>query len=318
MTTVEDAIRDFMLANHADGMKPATIAWYRSRLKGVARHFQGADVAGVSVNAMRQYVVGLRSRTSRYDGAAQRPRLDGGLSKDTIHGHLRALRRFWRWAVLEYGLDAACNPMLRIRLPSISLHAPKAASLEDLQKLLHQCDDSPCGRRDRAMLLFLADTGCRAGGLLSLLRNQLSIRDGQAVVNEKGDRTRIVFFGPDTALALQRWIECRPARGATVFCSLRPGHIGKPLALSGLHRVIRRLKKQAGVTGRVNPHAFRHMFGKLYTDRGGDPASLRRLMGHADMKTTLTYYVFHSDQELAVKHGQFSPLRSLHETDAAR
>lgn len=309
---LSSAVQQFLVAAGADGLKPSTVRWYESRLRPVAAHFGLDDLADLGAPDLRTYIVALRARDQRYL-VGQRPVMTGGLSPDTIHGHLRALRRFFRWAVEEYGLPT--NPMLRIRLPRVAHDTPKAASLDDLAKLLAAIDDSPTGWRNRAMLMFLADTGCRAAGMLTLHRENLDLSAGRALVVEKGDKARRVYFGENTAYAVARWLDVRPGGGWAVFCSLHGPRRGLPLTLGGLHDVIRRLKMQAGVSGRVNPHSLRHMFAREYLTNGGDLSSLARIMGHSDAAVTANYYAVFDDAELKEKHGLYSPARRLSNAD---
>lgn len=313
MITLDQAFMDFLRARRADGLRASTVNWYRSRVGALVAHFGPVRLQSVTVNQVRSYVISLRGRRARYVGASQRREVSGGLSLDTVQGHMRALRAFFKWCAGEYALDGWSNPMLRIKMPKLSRDVPKAASLADLPKLLDACGGGMAGFRDRAMLLFLADTGCRAGGLLSLRLSDLDLAACSALVVEKFGKVRTLYFSQVTAGAIAFWLGVRPGgRSDFVFCSLSNGiRLGAALSLGGLHRALRRLKKRARVSGRVNPHAWRHAFGLGYLDRGGDPASLRRLMGHSDMSTTLTYYAVHSERELAEKHHQYSPVGGL-------
>jgi site-specific recombinase XerD len=53
------------------------------------------------------------------------------------------------------------------------------------------------------------------------------------------------------------------------------------------------------------------MFAREYLTAGGDLASLARLMGHSDPQVTATFYAVYAPDELAEKHDQFSPVRTL-------
>jgi site-specific recombinase XerD len=65
---------------------------------------------------------------------------------------------------MEEGLIAE-NPAARLKQPRLKRGEPKAASMEDLLKLLDATKgESPLALRNRAMLLVLADTACRVGG----------------------------------------------------------------------------------------------------------------------------------------------------------
>lgn len=308
MIAFSGAVQEFLESRSADGLKPATLCWYESRLAGAVDHFQGQALDRIGVAGLRRYVNGLYARTVRYQDAPQRKAIPGGLSLHTIHGHLRALRTFFKWCADEYHLPA--DPMKRIQLPRLANDQPKAATLDDLERLLGAATGTTA-TRDRAILLFLADTGCRAGGLLSLTLGNLDLRKRRALLHEKGEKYRTVCFTDTTATAISLWLASRPTSAEDyLFCVLTPGRRGSPLTLGGLHSMIHRLAKRAGVTGRVNPHAFRHMFGCLWQ---GDAKTLSILMGHSDVATTLRYYVRPDMDEISAKHGQFSPVRSLHE-----
>lgn len=307
MITVFDAVKEFNTARHADGLKPATLRWYRHRLGSLAKSFGERDLCSLSGHDLRSYVVSLRTRHSRYADATQRPEKPGGLTEDTLNGHLRALRTFFRWCIREYELPTDWYPLARIRISRVIQTVPKAVDLHDFEVLLDQCDDSFMGKRNRAILLFMADSGCRAGGLIGLRLTDLDLNGGRALVTEKFNKSRVVCFTMYTARALTAWLEVRPERGDYLFCD----RFGQPLKHSGLYQVLARLKKRAGLSGRVNPHAFRHMFAREYLNNGGDLASLSRLMGHTDTATTANYYAVFTERELQEKHHRFSPIQNF-------
>jgi integrase/recombinase XerD len=266
----------------------------------------------VTIAELRLCIIDLRAQEARYTNAPQRPQIAGGLSVDTLRSHIRALRRFFRWCVLEYGLDPASNPMPRIRMPACPQAPPKGITLQDLKALFQACDNSPMGIRNRAMIAFMADTGCRAAGMLTLRLDDLDLYLCRAQVTEKFDKTRIVLFTPLTAYLLRLWMDIHPPNVPTVFCSLGPTTYAQPLSLTGLHGVLKRLKQRAHIQGRVNPHAFRYGFAREYLKNGGDLASLARLMGHSDVSVTANYYAIFTQDELQVKHNQFSPMRNFY------
>jgi site-specific recombinase XerD len=312
MPTTEIAVKEFLLACRADGLKPASLRWYRTMLKDFTTQHYGKQLEAITASDMRHYIASLRDRSQRYVRASQRPTIAGGLSHESLRAHLRGLRRFFLWAWTEYQLPPLENPMLKIRMPGRERHEPKAITVADLDRLLNACDETTLiGLRNKAMLTFLADTGCRAGGLLSLRRANLHLYEGYAIVNEKGSRDRAVPFLISTANLIQKWLDVRPldAHPEFVFCSLATNTFGEPLTLSGLHGMLKRLKKEAGVSGRVNPHSFRHGFAREYLRNGGDLGTLSQIMGHSDVSVTVGSYAIFKDQELAQVHSKFSPMR---------
>lgn len=311
MVTVSTALADFLLACRADGLRPGTVRWYKSLLSVFAGKFGDRQLAAITVRDMRNYLADLQARPDRYLDARYHPPQLGALSVETVRGHVRALRRLWAWAIVEYEFDPTCNPMKAIRTPRKQQAIPKAIALDDLRALLLAAPDTIAGRRDKAMVAFLADTGCRAAGMLSLRLPDLDTDAGRATIREKGERSRIVAFTPYTASVIEAWLRVRPQAALTVFCGLSSAAHGRELSLSGLHLIIKRLKKLAGVTGRANPHSFRHGFARQWLRNKGDMGTLARIMGHADPATTLRSYAVFSDEEALQVHGQFSPMKDF-------
>jgi integrase/recombinase XerD len=308
MVAVKEAVQLF-LEDCAMRNRPRTAQTYAYVLRPLVASLGDRAVDSLTPDELCQYVAAMRQQTSRYQGAHQRPEQQGGLSDETVRSRVRQLRAFFAWCVQEYKLPD--NPMRLVKMPRPTRPVPKANDLNDLRRLLLACDDSPFGRRDRAVLAFLADTGARAGGLLSLTMENLKLEEGRAIVLEKGGRSRIVPFGPFTAQVLREWLEVRPREAKTVFCALHPKWYGVPLTLSGLHRILRHLKRVAKVTGRVNPHAYRHGFAREWLRNRGDLGTLSRILGHSSPTVTLMFYAVFEDEEALEAHEQFSPLHGF-------
>lgn len=293
------------MACRADGLTPITLRWYRAMLTPVAAALAGLGIDTVTTNHLRAYVIRLRERHA-YQDAPQRAETNAGLSPASLQSHHRALSRFFAWCKDEYAL--AASPMDRIRMPKAQRKQPKAVDLADLKRLVDATGGDARGARDRAILIFLADTGCRVGGLLGLRPADLDLDRGRAVVCEKGDKTRVVPFTRFTAHMIRLWLATRPVQASTLFCGLSEPHYATPLTYAGVYQILLRLKRKAGVTGRVNPHSFRHGFAREYLINGGDLATLAQLMGHTSVTVTASYYAIFTMRELQARHEQFSPI----------
>lgn len=280
---LSESIEEFLLARRADGLAASTLSWYASMLNTFLEYLGDQPVAQVSTSQLRRYIVALR---------------ESDYAPDSIYAYIKALHALFRWAADEY---SAPNPMRYIAYPK-QPHAkmPRRAQDADIIKMLGVCGDDPQGRRDRAIIGFLTDTGCRAGGLVGLTLDRLELEQRRAFVMEKGERTRPVFFSAETADFLQEWLVVRH-EGApdAVFYNLRQR---KPLTPNGLLEILRRLGRTAGVTGPVNPHSFRHRFGVNFMLAGGDSGVLQQMLGHSDVETTIGRYGKFGNQELAAAH----------------
>jgi len=286
--SLSEAIEDFLLARRADGLAESTINWYASLLSTLARHVTDQPVASVSNSALRRYIVALR---------------ESDYAPDSIYAHIKALHAFFKWSAEEYSIP---NPARHIAYPKQpAAKMPRRAQDSDIIKMLAVCGDDAQGVRDRAIIGFLTDTGCRAGGLVTLTMGNLDLDQRRAYVIEKGAKQRAVFFSEETAEFLAAWLQRRNPANETVFYNIRRN---QPLSSNGLLEILRRLGKEAGVSGPVNPHSFRHRFGVNFMLAGGDSGVLQQIMGHSDVETTISRYGQFDDRQLAAAHRQVKSL----------
>lgn len=305
------AIEQLCEATMAEGRSGRTVEGYRRNLGYVLLFLGDVDIEGITIADLRRYASMLRSRTTRYGDNEYAPTQQGGLSAFTIASYLRVVKRLFSWLTEEGALQV--NPALRLRLQTPQRREPKAIDFDDFRRLLlatasNRLDDV----RDRALLLFLADTGARAGGICHLRIEDVDQVRMTVRLTEKGEKTRVVPLSDATVAAVAAWLAVRPAADADwVFVTLGPRSHGDRLTEEGLKEVLRRLKRQSGVTGRVNPHSFRHGFAREWIRNGGDIATLARILGHSDPAVTARFYSVFSDQELTDFHRRFSPVARM-------
>ncbi|EXJ14462.1 Integron integrase IntIPac [Imhoffiella purpurea] len=58
---------------------------------------------------------------------------------------------------------------------------------------------------------------------------------------------------------------------------------------SGMPRAVKQAAQSAGIAKRVNCHALRHSFASHLLEDGYDIRSVKELLGHADVSTTMIY-----------------------------
>ena len=284
MITISDAIKDFLLAREADGLAVATRAWYASILTRFQHTLNNPKIDTVTPRRVRQYIVDLRQ--SDY-------------SEDSVYGHIRALHAFWRWCSLEYSFP---NPMANVKYPKQPApKLPRRAEAEDIAKVFASLGSDPQGTRDKALLAFLLDTGCRAAGVCRLKLADLDMPQRRAYVREKGNKWRAVFFGAETGRLLADWMLMHEGHTDAVFYNLRRH---SPLTPSGLLQICYRLARNAGVSGDFHPHSLRHHFAVAMLTHGADSGILSQIMGHVDVDTTIRQYGLLGGAELADQHDQ--------------
>jgi site-specific recombinase XerD len=306
-----EAIDALLLATKANGRSPATVAAYDEKLNYLVDTLGDVDIETITVHDLRRYVAAQLARTENYDADNPEP---GTLSPFTVAGRVRALKRLFNFLVEEGELEK--NPAQRIHTPDPPRKAPKGISHKNQERLLKSTsENSVHDVRDRAIMLFLADTGCRLGGLCGLRLDDVEIEAQRATLTEKGEETRVVHFVDLTAAALRDWLAVRPdANTNALFLSMsRWGKPKGPITGTAVERMLTRRAERLGIEGKVNPHSFRHAFARDFLMSGGDLGTLSDIMGHSSVLVTKEFYAVFTSEQLRQKHDKHSPVNRLSE-----
>lgn len=203
--------------------------------------------------------------------------------------HISVLRTFYKW--MNKQRLAAENPWDEISGPRKPTRIPRVLSGEEVTAL-EEAMGEPTTRdlRDRALILFLAYTGCRISEALGLNLTDLDLRRHEAVVLGKGNKERVVLFNGETADAMDTWVRLGRMRWALsrtgpVFV----GRHGDRLCYATARYSLIRAERNAGLSRHVNPHLLRHTFATHAVEDGLDLRALQVLLGHSRLDTTQTY-----------------------------
>jgi integrase/recombinase XerD len=146
--------------------------------------------------------------------------------------------------------------------------------------------------RDRALLLFLYNTGARVQEVADLRVGHLELGEVAVVrLHGKGDKWRTCPLWRQTADLLGRLVasdDAPPAADAPVFSSAT----GEALTRFGIYKIVRRHAghlDDARANRRVSPHLFRHTCAVHLLEAGVEVNVIRGWLGHADLTTTNRY-----------------------------
>jgi len=305
-----EAIESMVEALLAGGVSDKTITSYRTNLGQMLRFLGDKPVEEITRQDVRRYAAHLRSRPTKYHAHPYRAEQNEKLSPFTVDSYIRSAKRLFNWLVDE-GIIAE-SPMRRMRWIKPGRHEPKAISLEDFSKLLEAAKgDSPREIRNTGILLLMADTGCRVGGIEHLRLQDVDFENRVVTLTEKGDKTRKVPISTPVVKALKAWLLVRPDLGEPCFFVNMGTHGVKKLTGDAVGEIFRRLKKKAGIKGPANPHSLRHAFAREYIRNGGDMATLAETLGHSSIDVTWKFYAIFRVEELKKKHDSFSPVARM-------
>jgi site-specific recombinase XerD len=302
--TLHEAITLFE-AHHLRRVASTTATWYKQRLERFVDYVGNLNLEQIESWQIEVWYSSLFDEQELHANNPHRDNPKKKFSTQTIHGHGRAVKTFFRW--LRKMKLIPENPAQDLTLPRLT-RQPKAGIAEDsLRRILTFLERPDLakdnGARDKAILLFMAATGVRVGGVASLKRENIDLDKRQALVTEKGDKSRFVFFTPEVSAAIRTYHQQVP-RHEYVFLSEWRGEY-KPISHEGIRLMIARRCKHADVPHH-SPHDFRRYFASKAANAGCDLYWLKNILGHESITTT-EIYLTQNPQSLQRKYDDLFP-----------
>jgi site-specific recombinase XerD len=228
-------------------------------------------------------------------------RIDAGAKPDSIRNQLGQIRSFIKFAQER---DCPVDPgVFLVKAPrSNSKPLPRHLSETDYRRLENHImqateGDTYDATYDRSWFLTLAHTGVRISELMDLRMGNVSLVAGRAIVRgSKPGHDRAIYLTPALIDALQRFLPNRPDLPGQDHIFLL--HRRLPCVWTIRDRLTKYAKQ---INLHVTPHRLRHTFATRLINRGLSIQSLRQLMGHRSINTTMLYAQIY-DETL---HAQF-------------
>jgi len=223
-----------------------------------------------------------------------------------VHAAYRTLRSFFRWIMIEEIMSPEWkNPIIKVKAPKVPLEPLLPIAIQDIMTLINVCPrGSIIGERDRAIFLFLFDTGVRAQELCDTDIKDVDIYNGSVTIRHgKGGKSRSVFMGGKTRKAIRTYLRKRHDQSPALFVS----NDEERLTYFGLRQMLGRRAKNAGLENKPTLHGFRRAFALNMLRAGVDIFVLQRLMGHADLQV-MRRYLAQNDLDSQLAHMQGSPV----------
>ncbi len=283
-TDLELDVQAFMAAARAKGVSAYTEQQYSSQLGLLVRWLLERGVTeteAIMSSHLTDYLLRLRERN---------------LKPNTIHAAYRVFRRYLRWYERTQPWHSGWrNPLCGIEAPKVPRKRLPAPKFTDLKAILASIRGNlPQDDRDRAVILFLCETGLRSKECLGLDLADLEIKRRRAHVREtKSGKDRYVYFDPPVDKVIVRYLRHRPRDtppSAPLWVSVS-GHgklTGHRLTYSGLQQMLRRRATNAGVP-MPKLHGLRRAFATAKHEQGVTALDLQRMLGHSDGQTLWRY-----------------------------
>lgn len=204
------------------------------------------------------------------------------LAPASMARRISAVKSFYRWMLEQKRITL--NPTARLTSPRVPKRTPRFVDVDEAAAIVEKPTQSGWFQlRNQALLELMYGAGLRVSETVGLDIQAIDLDERLVRVVGKGDKERIVPFGPPAAEALRSWIAAIGDRGA-----LFRNRFGKRLSARSAWRIVRDAGAKNGIAG-VHPHALRHSCATHLLGAGADLRTIQEQLGHSSLSTTQRY-----------------------------
>jgi site-specific recombinase XerD len=251
------------------GRSTGTLEGYGRHLAAIALHF-GRSPLALGSDEVLDYLFALQTRSKTPSQSC---------FKHTVFG-------------LRFLLKSEGLPYDYLRLPSIkkSSKLPVVLSKSEVWRLLH----APRQFKHKILLGVLYGCGLRCSELCPVRLRDLDFdRKVLHVVQGKGKNDRYLPLSDHLIRGLLAYIESAQPRLWLFNGQAVTGGSGEDFdraySSRGVQGIVTRAAQQAGLNKAVHTHTLRHSFATHLLEDGLDIITVKALMGHSRLQTTLVY-----------------------------
>ncbi len=257
------------------------------RLSGNTIKSYHRDLLKLSGHAGRHGIRNWTDLTTKHARSFPARLFQQGISGRSIQRALSASRSFFDYLVRRQVLTR--NPFVGIPAPKASRKLPENLSVDELNYLLDNQNESELCMRDHAMLEVLYSCGLRISELVSLNTDTMDVDQRQILVTGKGNRQRIVPVGAKAIEAVQKWKALRGQIAKPGEQALFVNSRGARLGVRGVQYRLKLWGQRKHLGRRLHPHMLRHSFASHVLESSGDLRAVQEMLGHSDISTTQVY-----------------------------
>ncbi len=246
---------------HLSGQSESTLKNYARKLAQISLHF-GKTPQYISEQEINKYLASL-ARWSKTPSLSD--------FKFSVYG----LRYCYRFLGLESRL---------IQLPSIKHNSklPVVLSYDECKQLFK----APKLLKHRILLSLIYSAGLRVREASRL--KLADVDAGRMMIHirqSKYKKDRYVPLSPMILKGLNRYYSvCKPVE--YIFNGSEPG---TPMSIGGMRWVLGEAKSKCGFQKRITLHTLRHSYATHLLEHGMDIVTIKELLGHQRLETTLIY-----------------------------
>lgn len=244
--------------------------------------------------AVQKNYLDMTASDLRYFLALEKNR---GVSNRTLENERVMISSFFGWLIDEELI--AKNPCRTIKPIKYADKIRLPFSNIEIDAIRTACKTP----KERAIVELLLSSGIRVSELCALRISDIDFdRLTINVLEGKGAKQRTVFFNEVARKYVANYLSNRDVNGEYLFYNKKK----EPLHAGGVRHILKTIEERSG-TENVHPHRFRRTLASTLVSRGMGIQEISKLLGHADLNTTMTY-VYTSTAQVQASYTKYATL----------
>lgn len=269
-------------------LSPETLRGYQASFEQLLAMMPSIELDSLSPDLVTEFFKRLEERKRKIGLTV----VKRGIKKSTVATYRSKLNKFFEW--LRIKGQIAENPFAEIPYPSVSYEDRKFLKRGDIEKIFAALTlyskKSFIRRRNAAIFSVFLNCGLRKNELVNLRIYDFDLERKTLLVRaetSKSRRDRTIPLNSGVLSFIYDYIEeRRKKRCATPYFFVSSSRDDR-FTKDGLLHVVDDLNALSGVDFHL--HQLRHTFAVNMLNNGCDIAKLKQLMGHSDIRMTMTY-----------------------------
>jgi len=175
-----------------------------------------------------------------------------------------------------YVIPSLIYPRYDHKLPAVMSAAEIMSLIDGIENIKH-----------RAIIMLLYSTGMRVAEISALKITDIDSKNMRIkVVNGKGAKDRFTLLSQKVLLELRAYYLIYKPK-VYLFNGSKPG---SPFHVRGVQLLVQNILAKIGLSGKnYTVHTIRHSFATHLVDNGTDLHTVKELLGHTNLHTTMRY-----------------------------
>ena len=211
-----------------------------------------------------------------------------GCANSSIARSIVSIRNYYKYLIKNDFVEN--DPTAYFSMPKIKRNIPQILSIEEVDELLNQPEESTIkGCRDKAMLELMYATGIKVSELLSLTTYDINLELLYIRCNNGKKNERIIPIGTQAVRCISQYLKIRSIMNLNNLSLLFLNIKGDKMTRQGFWKIIKEYSKKTNIKKTINSYTLRHSFAVHLLQNGAGIASVQELLGHNSMATTQIY-----------------------------